>query len=73
MQPDQKLHVLEDTSIDLNDTILTSRMESLRACRVMIVDDDDLVRARLAALLRTAELGVEAASSGEEALKVMSL
>ncbi|HEY2682014.1 MAG TPA: diguanylate cyclase [Steroidobacteraceae bacterium] len=72
MQPDRKLHVLEDTGLDLHDTILTERMEADRPCRVLVVDDDELVRARLAALLRTGSFEVECAGSGEEALKVMA-
>jgi two-component system, cell cycle response regulator len=71
MQLDPKLHVLEDSSIDLNDTILTTRMKASRPCRVLIVDDDELVRARLAALLRTADFDVETAGSGEEALAIL--
>jgi diguanylate cyclase (GGDEF)-like protein len=46
-------------------------MESSQPCRVLVVDDDDLVRARLTALLRNAEFEVESASSGEDALRIM--
>jgi diguanylate cyclase (GGDEF)-like protein len=72
MPPERKLHVLEDDSIDLHDTILTERMESARSCRVLVVDDDDLVRARLTALLRNADFDVESAGSGEDALRIMA-
>ena len=72
MQPDRTLHLLEDSSIDLHDTILTHKLETRRSCRVLICDDDELVRARLAALLRTADFDVEQASCGEEALRIMS-
>jgi diguanylate cyclase (GGDEF)-like protein len=71
MLHERKRHVLEDATVDLNDTILTQRLQSSRPCRVLVVDDDDLVRARLAALLRTAEFDVETAASGEEALSVL--
>ena len=72
MSPEHKLHPLEDSSADLNDTILTRRMETSRPCRVLVVDDDDLVRARLTALLRTAEFEVESASNGKDALRIMA-
>lgn len=40
-------------------------------CRVLIVDDDAIVRARLSALLNTCHYQVETAATGEEALRVM--
>jgi two-component system cell cycle response regulator len=72
MPPERKLHILEDSSVDLHDTILSERLETSRPCRILVVDDDDLVRARLTALLRTAEFEVETAGSGEEALRILS-
>lgn len=38
------------------------------SCRVLVVDDDALVRARLAALLNACEYQVETAATGQEAL-----
>jgi two-component system, cell cycle response regulator len=74
MPPEQELHPLEDyfSADDLHDTILTHRMETSQPCRVLVVDDDDLVRARLTALLRTADFDVESASNGEDALRIMA-
>jgi len=46
--------------------------DALHTCRILLVDDDDLVRARLAALLRQSNYEVEVAASGEEALRLMS-
>jgi two-component system, cell cycle response regulator len=61
-----------ESNVDLNDTILRRRLETTQPCRVLVVDDDDLVRARLTALLRTGGFEVEAAASGEEALRIMA-
>jgi two-component system cell cycle response regulator len=72
MQPERTVHVLEDASVDLHDTILTHKLETRRSCRVLVVDDDELVCARLTALLRTADFEVESAGCGEEALRIMT-
>jgi len=48
------------------------RLNALHPCRVLVVDDDDLVRSRVSALLRASNYEVETASSGEEALRVLS-
>lgn len=47
------------------------RLETIQACRVLIVDDDDLVRSRLSALLEPSKYEVEVAASGEEALQIL--
>jgi len=47
------------------------RMAARQFCRVLVVDDDDLVRARLAALLEAARYQVEVAATGDEALRVL--
>jgi DNA-binding response OmpR family regulator len=44
-----------------------------RPCRVLVVDDDDLVRARLVALLRLSHFNVESAASAEDALVIMTV
>src|ERR1039458_7703299 len=72
MRPERQVDALEISYMDLNDTILTWRLESLNPCRVLVVDDDDLVRARLSALLRMSQFDVESAGSGEEALRIMN-
>src|SRR5471030_1404282 len=63
---------LEHTSTDLCDTILTRHLSTERPCRVLVCDDDNLVCARLAALLRASSLDVKVASSGEQALSIMN-
>lgn len=52
--------------------IPTQNVESPRACRVLVVDDDDVARTCLSSLLKRAHYDVEVAASGEEALRVMS-
>ncbi len=47
------------------------RLSPLNPCRVLIVDDDDLVRARLCVLLTASSYDIEVAASGEEALRIM--
>jgi two-component system, cell cycle response regulator len=49
----------------------TQPLPPVNPCRVLIVDDDDLVRARLSALLTASNYDIEVAASGEEALRVM--
>jgi two-component system, cell cycle response regulator len=63
---------LDSLDTDLNDSISLQRVTSPPPCRVLLVDDDELVRARIAALLRIAQFEVETASSGEDALRIMS-
>ena len=62
----------ENSDIDLEDTILTQLMEAQRQCCVLVVDDDDLVRARLASQLEARHYDVEVAASGKEALRVLA-
>ena len=50
----------------------SQRLETLQPCRVLIVDDDDLVRARLSTVLKRSKYEVEIAASGEEALRILN-
>jgi len=45
--------------------------EAGSSCRVLVVDDDALVRARLCALLHASQYEVEVATTGEEALRTL--
>jgi two-component system cell cycle response regulator len=56
---------------ELDNSIDTQRMAAQQFCRVLVVDDDDLVRARLTTLLETARYEVVVAATGEEALCVL--
>jgi two-component system cell cycle response regulator len=51
--------------------LLAQRLEARDSCRVLVVDDDALVRARLSALLNAAQYDVEVATTGEEALRIL--
>jgi diguanylate cyclase (GGDEF)-like protein len=46
--------------------------EKLSQCRVLVVDDDELIRAQLGALLRMGGYEVMAAASGAEAIRIMA-
>jgi len=45
---------------------------SVEPCRVMVVDDDELTRSQLTSLLKLADYEVHAASSGTEALRMLT-
>jgi two-component system, cell cycle response regulator len=72
MPLERQLDELEPAT-DLADTILMRRLQSAEACRLLVVDDDDLVRTRLANLLRASQFEVEVAASGNEALQIMNV
>jgi two-component system cell cycle response regulator len=51
--------------------MLTGRLAARESCRVLVVDDDALVRARLSTLLSASQYEVEVAATAEEALRVL--
>src|SRR5882757_638924 len=55
-----------------DDAALPGPREAHERCRILVVDDDALVRARLAALLRASQFEVESADSAEDALRIMA-
>jgi two-component system, cell cycle response regulator len=55
-----------------DDTMDLKPVEVPRRCRVLVVDDDELVRAQLSALLRVGGYDVVAAGSGEEAIRALA-
>jgi two-component system, cell cycle response regulator len=61
----------EQSRDDSRCKLLTQRLEARDSCRVLVVDDDALVRARLSALLNAAQYDVEVATTGEEALHIL--
>jgi diguanylate cyclase (GGDEF)-like protein len=60
-----------DSSSDGIDTTVTLNVEPQRPCRVLLVDDDEVVRYRLTALLGPAGYEVHSVSSGREALQLL--
>jgi DNA-binding response OmpR family regulator len=54
----------------VNGTI-TQRMDPGWQCRVLVVDDDDVVREQLVALLKNSGYAVHGASSGADALRAL--
>jgi two-component system cell cycle response regulator len=54
------------------DSLLTRPTNGPQTCRVLVVDDDALVRARLSALL-SAQYEVEVAATAEEALRILDV
>jgi two-component system cell cycle response regulator len=58
-------------NVDSNGSRPISRSRARHSCRVLVVDDDDLVRGRLAVLL-TPRYDVEVAGSAAEALRVLN-
>jgi two-component system, cell cycle response regulator len=70
MHPERVPATLRDVTSRPEET-LTLKMGSLWQCRVLVVDDDEVVRAQLMVLLRLAGYDVHAAGSGEEALRIL--
>jgi two-component system cell cycle response regulator len=71
MQPEARLAAQDLPARDLNDTSITLLTDPTRPCCVLLVDDDELVRAQFAALLQLAGYDVCTAASGDEALRVL--
>jgi two-component system cell cycle response regulator len=71
MQSEARLAAQDLPPRDLNDTSITLLTDPTRPCCVLLVDDDELVRAQFAALLQIAGYDVYTAASGDEALRVL--
>jgi two-component system cell cycle response regulator len=56
---------------DFHYSMLTGRLEARESCRVLVVDDDALVRERLSTLLSASRYEVEVAATAEEALRIL--
>jgi diguanylate cyclase (GGDEF)-like protein len=56
----------------IQETTIVQQLVPQWQCRVLVVDDDDIVRAHLAGILKRAEYDVQVASSGEQALRILN-
>jgi diguanylate cyclase (GGDEF)-like protein len=61
----------EDATSALHDTAAMQQLTPLWQCRVLIVDDDEIVRAQLSALLKRERYEVQVAASAEEAIQML--
>jgi two-component system cell cycle response regulator len=61
----------EDAPQALEDSIIVRQLIPHWKCRVLVVDDDDIVRAHLSAVLKRAHYDVQVAASGEDALRIL--
>jgi two-component system cell cycle response regulator len=71
----QRVHVAvrrwsSGAPIDLNDTAVALKIKPSGPCRVLLVDDDEIVRSQLSVVLRTGGYEVHTAASGDEALRI---
>ena len=71
MHPERSSVPAEDETEVLYDTTIVQQLVPQRQCRVLIVDDDEIVRAHLSAILKRAHYDVEVAASGEDALRIL--
>jgi two-component system cell cycle response regulator len=58
---------------ELHDTTIVQQLVPQWQCRVLVVDDDEIVRAQLTTMLQRARYDVQVAACGEEALRILDL
>ena len=68
----QERQARKPQSTELPDSTITRRMDPSWRCRALVVDDDDIVRTQLVALLKCSGYDVRGASTGEEALRALA-
>jgi two-component system cell cycle response regulator len=71
MHLERTSHAEQEATDALHDTTIVQQLAPQWQCRVLVVDDDDIVRAQLSALLRRAHYDVQVAASGEEAIRML--
>jgi two-component system, cell cycle response regulator len=57
--------------MDFDDTVVIRQLAAPSKCNVLVVDDDELVRAKIGSLLRLAGYQVHCAASGAQALLIL--
>lgn len=72
MLPEVTIQHRQEAGTDVNDTSTSLKLDTSWRCRVLVVDDDELMVVALANLLTRADYDVHIARSGEDALRVMS-
>src|SRR5579863_6844521 len=71
MHVDRRSRQEEDPTYATHETTIVQQLVPQWQCRVLVVDDDDIVRAQLSALLKRAHYEVQVAASGEDALRML--
>jgi DNA-binding response OmpR family regulator len=61
----------QESGADIHVSTESQQLEAPRPCRILVVDDDELARARLKSHLQS-RFDVEVAASGEEALHILA-
>jgi two-component system, cell cycle response regulator len=56
-----------------HDSTIVQQLTTQWCCRVLVVDDDEIVRAQLKAMLQRAHYDVQVAACGEEALRMLDI
>lgn len=73
MSPKHLLHLPVIADVTSDDPILTAQRRASWCCHVLIVEDDDSTRARLAAWLTLAGYEVETAMCAEDAMRIQAI
>jgi DNA-binding response OmpR family regulator len=68
----QERQARKSPSTEAPDSIITRRMDPSWRCRALVVDDDDIARTQLVALLKRSGYDVRGAADGEEALRALA-
>src|ERR1700678_2239030 len=68
----ERMQCGDDEVEALHDTTIVQQLAPQWQCRVLVVDDDEIVRAQLTKLLEAARYDVQVAACGEEALQILN-
>jgi DNA-binding response OmpR family regulator len=70
MQQERQARKFQTT--EMPDSTITRRMDPSWRCRALVVDDDDIVRMQLVALLKRSGYDVRGAANGQDALRALA-